>query len=777
MTLVPRRAPSTICAGWLLVALVAVPFAERRALAQTAGAPPAAVVAQPAQTTQASPAGPSVRGIVVHAVTQAPIADARVSVGDPAQSVLTGPDGRFGFTSVPPGQHTLTVSTIGFIFVRRRIDVRPDAVLEITIPLAEGTGTYQESVTVSADAARSRDPGVSSVELGSAALQDLRGVAADDPVRAMQALPGVATGDDFQAEFSVRGSAFRQVGIVIDGTATPVLFHAVRGADDNGSIAMINTDVLGHASLSSGPHPRRHGDWLGATLEFDVREGSRDRVAVRGAVSGTNAAIVLDGPLAPGKRGSWLVSLRKSYVDWLIKKIDPEVESTFGFLDLHTKAVFDLTARQQLQFTMIGGSAVYKRPTATGANQIYRATSRSLLASLGWRYTPGPVVYSQRLSYAVNDFRNTGVFGQQQAAGETSAAIWRGDAVWAMSRAWSFEAGLRGEVQNTHADVRDLTLTNGVFRTRTQLLMDVTTTVANAWAQIARRGASRSFALGGRAIHDTLFRAPRVSPWLLAEQRWRTFVLSASAGDFTQLPTTEQVGHGARAMHPERVFSAELGVAHALSSSINWRVVAFGRRESDVMRRVAEDQIVGGRRVVGLPFPIYSSDLRGRSKGADVVVERRAARGPSGWIAYTWAHTRYDDTRTGESFDGDFDQRHTLNIFVQQRLSYRMNASVKLRVGSNVPVVGYFEGTTDALRLSALRNRVRLPVYSRLDLRGSRTFTFERHRLTLFVEVMNALGRRNLGQTDGSIRTNLEAVNYIEKLLPVIPSAGILIEF
>ena len=89
------------------------------------------------------------------------------------------------------------------------------------MPLAEGTGTYQESVTVTAEAvAAAGDRRVVADELGSAALQELRGVAADDPMRAMQALPGVATGDDFQAEFSVRGSAFRHVGIVIDGTPT-----------------------------------------------------------------------------------------------------------------------------------------------------------------------------------------------------------------------------------------------------------------------------------------------------------------------------------------------------------------------------------------------------------------------------------------------------------------------------------------------------------------------------------------------------------------------------
>jgi hypothetical protein len=52
-----------------------------------------------------------------------------------------------------------------------------------------------------------------------------------------------------------------------------------------------------------------------------------------------------------------------------------------------------------------------------------------------------------------------------------------------------------------------------------------------------------------------------------------------------------------------------------------------------------------------------------------------------------------------------------------------------------------------------------------------------RGRLTLFVELMNALGRRNIGQADGTIRPNLEAVGYVEKLIPFVPSAGVLIEF
>ena len=106
-----------------------------------------------------------------------------------------------------------------------------------------------------------------------------------------------------------------------------------------------------------------------------------------------------------------------------------------------------------------------------------------------------------------------------------------------------------------------------------------------------------------------------------------------------------------------------------------------------------------------------------------------------------------------------------------------MTISGKLRVGSGFPIVGYFDGTPEALRLSMRRNEVRLPPYARLDVRANRTFTFERSRLTLFVEVMNLLNRRNLRQTDGSVRANLEAVGFVDRLLPRVPSAGVLFEF
>ena len=147
----------------------------------------AAAICLPAETTALGQSSlPTIRGTVVNGQTNAPVADAKVTLVEVNLTVKTSRDGRFEFAPVAPRTYTLTVSTIGYIFVRRQVDapaVAPGAmagkpyVIDITVPLAEGTGTYQEAVKVAADATtRPKALGVSSqMELGSAGLAELRG--------------------------------------------------------------------------------------------------------------------------------------------------------------------------------------------------------------------------------------------------------------------------------------------------------------------------------------------------------------------------------------------------------------------------------------------------------------------------------------------------------------------------------------------------------------------------------------------------------------------------
>ena len=226
------------------------------------------------------------------------------------------------------------------------------------VPLADGTSTYTDSVTVVSDRFKRPEPGVASEQtLTSADLLDLRGVIADNPLRAVQALPGVATGDDFRSELSVRGFDFRHMNVSVDGVTTRWLVHAVEGRTDTGSVSVLNGDVLDRVTLDAGAYPQERPGRTGASLSFDIREGSRDANTFHLAVSGSSASFVGDGPLGHTKRGSWLFSIRQSYLQWLLRKIDPTTNDGFAFTDSQAKFVFDLTPRHQVQVTLVGGQS------------------------------------------------------------------------------------------------------------------------------------------------------------------------------------------------------------------------------------------------------------------------------------------------------------------------------------------------------------------------------------------------------------------------------------
>lgn len=728
------------------------------------------------------PQGTSIlQGIVVDAATQAPLAGARIWIVELGLTAHSGADGRFTFDHLPGGTFTITVSQIGYIFVKRNVDLPAGSTFGVIIPLADGQGTYSENVTVVAAAERPAEPGVASqTTIGSGGLQSMRSVATDDSMRAVQALPGATTGDDFRSEFSVRGASFRQMGIVIDGVATPMLVHTVKGYDDTGSVAMINTDILDSVSLMAGAQPQRDGNWLGGTLKFTVREGSRDRTQVRLAASDTGAAAVIEGPLGRSRRGSWLYSIRKSYAAWLIRKIDPTFGSTLGFYDMQSKLAYDLTSRQQLQFLVIGGDADYFQQNTSTANGLHTANSRSLVGSLVWRYMRPTFQLSQRLSNAYSDFRNFGLLGQNQGDGRTTSFIARTDALWMASPAVTVEAGAQSEATHDQRALRDYTLvtsTSVKLRSEDQYASD--RTLASAWAQVTAKTSLGALVAGARAIAHSTSTTPYPAWWLLGETRLGARTqLRAGVGQSVQYPDLSQTFYAATPLVPERATSFDLGTEFKITSTISARINGYRRNESDILRAYNHEPRLVNNKLVTAVLPTWRNTLAGTSRGAEFLLQRKAVTGLVGWVSYGYGHTRYNDTLTSESFDGDFDQRHTVNVFLEERLSYRTAMSIKVRSGSSPPIPGYFAGTVDSLYVSALRNQVRLPQYLRIDARANRTFTYNSRRLTLFMEVINLTGRRNLGTSEGGVNSKtFLATGWTEKLIPWLPSIGILIEF
>jgi hypothetical protein len=79
--------------------------------------------------------------------------------------------------------------------------------------------------------------------------------------------------------------------------------------------------------------------------------------------------------------------------------------------------------------------------------------------------------------------------------------------------------------------------------------------------------------------------------------------------------------------------------------------------------------------------------------------------------------------------------------------------------------------------LSSQRNTLRLPAYSRFDVRADRAFNWSSRRLVLFVDVANIFNRTNLRNTPYGVDRAGRVFDPTESLLPIVPSGGLVIEF
>jgi outer membrane receptor protein involved in Fe transport len=321
---------------------------------------------------------------------------------------------------------------------------------------------------------------------------------------------------------------------------------------------------------------------------------------------------------------------------------------------------------------------------------------------------------------------------------------------------------------------------NGVYRVINDFQGQGTRT--GGYAQVRWTAGPVTLVPGVRGDHLTLTGESTASPWVQGE--WKTSSTTAvrgGAGIYRQFPDFEQVigslGHpDARA---ERAAQYDLGFEQRFGESMRWQVTLYDRDESGFFRRAgAETRLVSGRVVRGSITAPFEPSLDGYSRGVELLVQRKSATGISGWVSYSFGRSHFDDSLTGESYWSDLDQRHTFNMYVFYRKSERVSLSAKLRAGSNTPAPGYYMETGGEYFVAAERNDVRLPVYSRVDLRANRTFNWSRKRMTLFAEVMNVFNRDNVRFTPPGVNTRTGRVtNLFESMIPIVPSAGILIEF
>jgi outer membrane cobalamin receptor len=729
----------------------------------------------------------TLRGRVVDANSGEPMANVRVVAKLTDRSTITDADGAFTL-ELPPGPQDLYITTVTYGLVKKSINVSDGTSSNIEIALNEDAAALTENVTISSGPFEStRTTSTFEQTLNKRELQATSSILLSDPIRAAQSLPGVGSNDDFRSEFSVRGAGFDRVGVWLDGVLTDNFVHTVAGGyPDTGSLSVINSDAINSVSLLSGGSPANFGSRTAAVLDLDSRDGNRVKPSGRIAAALSGISGIVDGPISSGK-GSYLIAARKSYIGYLVRRINDQNEfannpPVLGFADVQGKLLYDLSERNQLGVSAIFGNFDYDRNRDREllfVNSVFRGDSHNSLFNAHWNFTPNPQVFWQTRFFAQKtSFKNVNRDELILNDGDRSQYGIRSDVSFQLPRSNRLEAGLYVRSLNVNSVSQRFSFANVPFDFGSfdQDGIEQAYYAQDTWKNERWR---LQFTGGLRVEHSEItsqtLNSPRASLSWSINEHWR---VHAMVGRYYQFPDFEQIfGRlGSRSLRAERATNVSGGVEALVGDRVRVSFEVFNREDANLFFSLSEPRLDGGFVSFG-EFPFRNS-LDGHARGFELTLQRRSANKLAGWISYSYLRTKLTDSQTGLSFVADNEQRHLLNTYASYRFTDTWNLSSVFRFGSGPPIPGFFRQAGDIFFLSDRRNEVRVPDYARLDVRVSKAFLFKRWKLTATGEVLNLLNRNNLRYAGfDNFDLSGRVFGQLDRVLPILPSAGVVIEF
>lgn len=721
--------------------MLATLAASEVARAQDAGAPDADDDADAGEEDVAAPAPlPQLPALLLLRVrvlakgTRAPLAHASVTV-DAAPAGDTDADGRVDL-HLAPGPHHVQAQVPGYEVIDTRVEGGGELVLRLpprfTGELYETTvraaPTGAPRVTVSAEAAR-QTPG-----------------SANDPLRVIGSLPGVAQVAWPAAVYVIRGTNPGNTGFFLDGARVPAVFHLALGP------SVIHPYLVGGLDFYPGGFPVNYGAAVGGVVAVRTASPPVDRAHAAADVTLYDAGGIVTSPWDRG-RGTVVAAARYSYTGPLLKLVGSN--TTFDYGDYQLRVSHAAAGGQATVFTYgsLDRLAATNFESVQAALQFHRVDAR-------WR---GPVAGGSLL-VAVNggvDWARSTLFTSPIKVRALSVAPRLayeralGDNVELRLGAEALAQRFATEVKLFQPRRSDLARSRDAF-------------TQSVFAALAIRA-------GGR-----LTIGPGVRADLFAEQGTQRFAvqprldarlalsdglaLKLTAGRFAQMPSLPVSVSGFEAfgladLGLQTALSASTGIEAELPAAFTATVTGFGQRlrVTDVRNIDLVDLDPGA--------PDFLVSRRGWAAGVEVLVRRVEQRRAYGWLSYTlsWSLREDDNGVLGRS---DWDQRHVLNLVAGYRLGNgcSVGARAHYQTGRWAPI---FESGGQYREL---------PAFYQLDLRADRRFVFDRFVLAVYLDLGNVTATRQVYQLRRGYGANGETVLEESYRLP-LPTLGLHAEF
>jgi TonB family protein len=723
------------------------------------------------------------KGRVVQRGTRDPIAGATVYLPEQGLTAETDAEGRFELRGVAPGRLKVEISEPKHRKFFTTEEVREGEVTELTAFVWKKLESGFETVVTGAREKKE----VARRTLQKQELQSVPGTFGD-PLRVLQNMPGMARAPYISGALLVRGAQPQDTQVMIDGVPIPLLYHFAGGP------SVINASFIDRIDFFAGAYGAKYGRALAGIVDVGTKPPEPKRLHGLVDIDLLDSGFYLETPLSSEKNyGAVAVAARRSYIDVLLPPIleafrQPGSASTVAspyYWDYQAR--YDLKlGRDRFEVVAFGSSdrleisqsgseetQPFSLGTSQGFHRLRLAWSRP--TESGWKLSLAPTLGITPFSFRI---------GEQFKGSITSRDVnLRGAAEKELGKGLSFETGM--DLNASFYDVRfefPQVARPGEEPPPPQVIQqEVNVSTYAAYAEVVWSPLENLKIVPGlrlEAYHLPGGWRPSLEPRIAtryAVNDWLT--AKAAFGIFRQAPQPGEMA--------PRFGNPDLGLLRSRQTAggIEWKLAQALLLDVQGFYNWRDRLVVFTQDFVerdGKQVPeLYDHDGRGRAYGLEVLLKHELTERFYGWVAYTLSRSVQLDARTGIYAPVEFDQSHILTLVGSYKLDGGWELGTRFRLTTGRPETPITGGTFNAdtgryFPNEGVPGSTRGTTFHQLDLRAEKQWTFERWRLSAYLDVQNLYNASNPEATlwDYRYRENAPL-----RGLPLLPTFGIKGEF
>ena len=645
-----------------------------------------------------------IKGTVIDKNSRQPLEFINVMIIGLNKGSVTNAEGRFTIEQVPPGIYRLQASAIGYKSVTTSEYILSTKNLNIPIEMEENL-TELEGVTITASPFRCdvespvslRIIGIQEIEKSPGANRDIS--------RIVQSYPGVAFSPiGYRNDLIVRGGAPSENRFYLDGVEIPNINHFSTQGASGGPVGILNADLIREVNFYTGAFPADKGNALSSVLDFKLRDGDMERNSLKATLGASEVSLASNGHI--GKKTSYLVSVRQSYLQFLFDMLD------LPFLPTFTDAQFKLKTRfnEQNELTVLGLGGIDNMRLNTKADSedneyilsyLPKIKQETFTVGAVYRHYAGAHVQSAVVSHSYLNNRNTKYRRNDESHPDNLMLRLRSTEQETKLRLensttfrnWKINLGINLDYSQYTNTTFQRVYTNqpqtfdyhtylgilrwGLFGTINYTSMDDRFT-----ASLGLRADANDYSSTMKNLSDQL--SPRLSLSYQLADHW---FASGNAGLYYQLPAYTALGfknnNGTFAnkynLRYMKVSEGSLGISWRKGDTFEASVEGFYKDYDKIPLSVADGIPLNCKGndygVVG--NELLTSTAQGRSYGAEILVKWLIAKKLNLASSFTLFKSEYRNDKESEYIASAWDNRYIFNLRGTYNLPHQWSFGMK----------------------------------------------------------------------------------------------------